>query len=183
MLTFKLCKVRVELYFGFFAVILFSMLLGSTDTYGVSAALVSCILHECGHLFAMSVLSEPPEKICLYAGGIKIVPPKRIINVRKAEVVILSAGCTVNLIISVISAALGLEKMSMINLALALFNLLPFKYFDGGRLLALFVGDRVRRLFVVLGALSLLALSFISGGISLAAAAVIVFAAASDIYM
>jgi Zn-dependent protease len=97
--------------------------------------------------------------------------------------VILFAGCAVNFLLSLISYLLGYEMLTEINLALALFNLLPFSYFDGGRIIGLYAPETLRKTLAAV-CTAMLAAAFIKvGKISPAAALVLLFAAISEIFM
>lgn len=174
-------SVSVRFYFGFFAAAFFSYMTAAGGE--VTAALICCFLHELGHLSVMCLLSRAPEKICFYAGGIKIIPRRGDINTRAADAAVLSAGCAVNFLIAFVSRALGLTRLFEINLALGIFNLMPFSYFDGGRLLSLFAPEGVRKFFSFISALLLASAMIASGGISPSVAAALAFAAVSELFM
>jgi Zn-dependent protease len=179
----KIGAVTVRLYFGFFAVVLFTFFAGQADSFGVIAALTCCVLHEMGHLTAMCLLSSPPEKICFYAGGIKIIPRTGGIDRRTVTAVILASGCAVNFLLAAVSYLLGLQRLFEVNIALGTFNLLPFSYFDGGRIISLFAAESVRKFCTAVCGLLFAAVIVKAGGVSPAVLAVLVFAAASEIFM
>ena len=186
MLKLSLCGIELELCFGFFAVIAFSFLFGQVQPNGAAAALTAALLHETGHIAAMFLFSEPPERVCFYAGGIKIIPKKSFIESRAASAVVLSAGCAVNLICAVLSHLIGLDEFAIISFALGFFNLLPFSYFDGGRLMELFLpygADRVRKLFAIIFIVSAVVFIFHTRSVSVSAAAVLAFVLASEFFL
>lgn len=109
------------------------MLIGksSVTVYG----LVACILHELGHLAAMLYFGQPIKKLVFYGAGIMIVRGRgEPLTPTGAELIILSAGCTVNLLLFALS---GANEWGMINLVIGLFNLLPLKSLDGGKIFLL----------------------------------------------
>ena len=183
MIEFSVRSVRIRFYFGFFAVVLFSFFAGQADSLGVIAALVCCVLHEMGHLAVMCLLSSPPDKICFYAGGIKIVPRRAVTDSRAVTAAVLSAGCTVNFFLAAVSRAVGLNELFEINLALGAFNLLPFSYFDGGRILEMYAPDGMRKVCAAVCAVLLTAAMLLTGGVSPAVIAVLAFVAVSEIFM
>jgi Zn-dependent protease len=183
MLEVNIGAVRVRFYFGFFAAVLFYFFFGQADSLGISAALTCCILHELGHLTAMCLLSSPPDKICFYSGGIKIIPSFCGAESRGAQTVILAAGCAVNFLLALISWLLELKFLTEINLALGVFNLMPFAYFDGGRILELYASERVRTAFVILFAILLFGAVAVSQSVNLTLAAVLAFALCSEFFM
>ena len=144
MLCLDVFRIKICITFSFFFVV---GLLGLTDGFEeikLFAAFGSCICHELGHIFAMSIFGSAPETVTLYGGGIKIVPGREHILSRPAETLILLAGCIVNFSLSGIFLLLDISKvLCLVNLALGIFNLLPFSYFDGGRLLKLWLPWRL----------------------------------------
>ena len=130
MITFSCAKVRVCLTFGFF----FAAALTSVRDNSLGAlSLLFCIAHELGHLFAMRVLGARVAEIRLYGGGISISAEDISTLGKPSQAAVYFAGPAVNL---VLAAVLG-GTAGAINLFLAVFNLLPLGYFDGGKLLAL----------------------------------------------
>lgn len=127
--------IKIRFTFGFFAVwsILFLMS-GSGQTARI--ALISCLLHEMGHILAMGLMRIKVKRLVFYSGGIALSssPPLELAEFWQ-ETAVLSAGCAVNVLISVLSFAAGNRIWALINLALALFNMLPFSALDGGRIL------------------------------------------------
>ena len=123
--------------FSFFAVIAFLIF---ADTSGMAVlSLTACILHEGGHLLAMALCGIYPDKITFYGGGIAIskIGMEQMSYIRR--LVILSAGCTVNFLISSLCLAFPENEMiqifSAVNLLIGIFNALPIGYFDGARIL------------------------------------------------
>ncbi|MCD8096006.1 MAG: site-2 protease family protein [Ruminococcus sp.] len=181
MLVIEIFNIKIRFYFGFFAALCFYFFVFKIDSLGITAALVCCLLHELGHLFAMIILSQVPEQICFYSGGIKIIPKYSQIDSRTIQTVILSAGCAVNFILAMISFAAHLDKLFEINLSLAFFNLLPFSFFDGGRIVELYTSSRVRKLLLFIILAALLTLIFAFGEFDLLLFLFIVFSAVSEL--
>lgn len=182
MLETKVGGVRVSFCFGFFAVVMFTFFAGGGGSAGIFAALLGCILHEAGHFAAMCLLDQPPERVCFYAGGIKIVPRWGLLS-RRREGAILVAGCAVNFLLAWLSHMAGLREFCAVNAALGAFNMLPFAHFDGGRLAALYFKEGARRALAWVCFAGIFALAAYSGQISPAALAVLIFAAISEAAM
>lgn len=140
--------------FSFFFVIGLMGLAEGSSALRLFTALGSCLCHESSHILAMSLFGSAPEEMTFYGGGIKIVQRKGKALGRFAETVILLSGCAVNLLLAALAFLTGAGLILKTNLALCVFNLLPFSYFDGGRLMALWLSERicmaVRALFVLL---------------------------------
>ena len=167
--------------FSFFAVLALLFLTGADGRVGT--ALLCCALHEAGHLLAMAHLRLRPKGIVLYGGGIKIVPARTALPAQEAA--ILAAGPLANLAAAAVCHIAGLSFPAAVNLALAAFNLLPFRHFDGGRLLRITAGDKAAdavSLLLTVSALTsaLLLIPEASPPLSLTAALVFVAAAGMD---
>ena len=173
--------VRVRLGFGFFAMVLFYYYLFDSKTAVLTAALSACFLHELGHLAVMLLLGEKPRAVCLYAGGMKILPPYHLTD-RTKQTLILSAGCAVNLLFAGVSMLIGAEEMLRVHLTAGLLNLLPFSALDGGRLMELYLPTKVRRAAAVLSAV-IIALGIRATGVCFGALLIAVFAAAAEFAM
>ncbi len=134
-------KYNIKFDFTFFAVLAFLLFV---DTQGIAMlSLIACVLHEGGHLLAMAVCSVQPERITFYGGGIAITKRLDGCPLYK-QVFILSAGCAVNLLIALSCLAMArynefAEIFAAVNILILAFNLLPLGYFDGARLLDLFL--------------------------------------------
>jgi len=127
---FKGTKIRIT--FGFFAV--WSVLImQSPSSKAGEMALLSCLLHESGHIAAMALMGIKPKSLTFYSGGIGMKGDTMLSPAR--EIFILSAGCFVNLILALWGTLAGNRIFTGINLALMLFNLLPLPCLDGGRII------------------------------------------------
>jgi Zn-dependent protease len=136
----KIKGIRFGVAFSFLAVVGLLCTGGGTGRT-VLTALVCCLLHELGHLTFMLLFSRKPESVILYGGGIRIKPSAHC-GSQTEDIIILLSGCAVNFACALGSLHIsGLGTFSRINLILGVFNLLPFGYFDGGRVLQLIIGD------------------------------------------
>lgn len=122
---------RFEAGFSFFAVTGFLI---CTDRGGtVFMCLLSCALHELGHLTVMLWERKPPSLIRLYGGGIHI-------SGGSTSVPAVIAGCTANLVLFAVFGLPSWESRALrlfgaFNLLICLFNLLPIRELDGKLLL------------------------------------------------
>ncbi len=138
-LIFSVRGVRVRFTFGFFAV--WAILIAGVSPPRAELTLLACILHEAGHIAAARLAGVRVRCLTFQAGGISLVsdPPTAYAGFFR-EMLILSAGCLVNLMLAFISRLRGDELFYLVNLSLGMFNLLPFSSFDGGRMLSAIAG-------------------------------------------
>lgn len=140
MLEFCLKGHKIKLSFSFFAVLAVLFFIG--DNFAVVTALFCCFIHEFGHMIMMCKFSVPINEITLYGGGIKLKSEQDRLYNRKIEIYVLLAGAGINIMCFFIFKGI-LTQFAYTNLILGLFNLLPYKYFDGGRVLKLIFEDSV----------------------------------------
>ena len=138
MFRIKVRGVQLGMSFGFPAVTALMLLTGGSDTARLLMVLLCSALHECGHLACMLIFDRKPEAVTLYCGGVRITPQKGRMDSMGSDAAVLLAGCAVNLMLGLASSALGGDGLfAQTNFMLCAFNLLPFRYFDGGRALEL----------------------------------------------
>lgn len=141
--------------------------------------LMSCALHELGHLTALYFLNIPVNCIRVTAVGAEICTAGRMSYMGELAAALVGPG--VNLMLAVTLCRFPEGKMlAGLNLVLACFNLLPVRGLDGGRafrcLLALWLGpdqgDCVSRavswLAAVLACVVSLWLAWMGGNVTLA---------------
>lgn len=145
MITIDLKKFRLSLTFGFFFVLALTTL--RDNTVG-TLSLLFCIAHELGHLTAMRIFGIKLRALRFYGAGIKITADSMDTLSKPAQAVIYLAGPLANLLF----AFLFHGDTRALNLALAVFNLMPISYFDGGKLVSLIFPHR--RVLTVLSAAS-----------------------------
>lgn len=153
-------RLKVKFDFSFFAVVAFMIFI---DTSGAAVlSLIACILHEGGHLLAMAVCGAYPERITFYGGGIALSKAEMDSLSDEKRLVILSAGCAVNLLAASVYLTMPgndtVAVFSAVNLIICLFNALPIGYFDGAgileillsKFLSLRVAEKVKRVIGVM---------------------------------
>ena len=103
-------------------------------------SICAAALHECGHIAALRLFHDPPReiRIGLFGAAIARQGAGRLSYTR--EMLAAAAGPGVNLLLAAVLAALAtawprLFAAARVNLALALFNLLPLRGLDGGQIL------------------------------------------------
>ncbi len=125
--------INISFTFGFFAVWA-AILIWCPEPRAAMLAASACAMHEAGHIIAMRIAGIRVRSMKFYSGGIALKTDKPCECAGLAyEMLIILAGCAVNLILFLLSYAAGAELFGLINLALMLFNLLPVSGLDGGR--------------------------------------------------
>ena len=175
--------VQLGISFSFPAVIALVLLTGC-DEGSLLTALLCCCLHEGGHLFFMLIFGRRPEAVTLYGGGIRITPQKGRIDSFGKDLAILLAGCGVNFLLAwAWLLTHGMTSFVQINLLLGAFNLLPFRYFDGGRALELLTDGKglraVRFTFIILTAMLIIIMAM-RGSVSISLLITFAFALAAE---
>lgn len=187
MILFKI-RIKNTFYgvsFSFFLVIALTMLCTATQTDKILLTLVCCALHEMGHLLMMTIFGTSPKEIVVYGGGIRITPDSRLLD-RDREIAVLLAGAAVNFILGTGAyLAQGCTFFSQVNFMLGIMNMLPFRYFDGGRVLSLLLKegkacDLLRALFIFLSAIAMIQM-ILNGSVSVSFAATFCFIVLSEI--
>ena len=177
MFRIKIRGVWLGVSFGFPAVIAVVLLAGGTDILKLMTVLLCSVMHECGHLAFMLFFDRTPEAVTLYCGGIRITPRQGRIDSFGRDMAILLAGCGVNFILAGLGLLFGgMTFFVRANFILGAFNLLPFRYFDGGRALEMLAGGRTARavqsVFIILFAVLII---FMGANGSVSASMVITF--------
>ncbi len=137
-MKFKLFGTEIYISFLFCAVITLMLL---TDKTGLMLpTLFAILMHEMGHLFMMWVVDSAPKSVKLIPASIQITTPfqRRYRN----DVLISFAGPLVNIVLflTLYFNFLAFRNQTtlyfgVLNLVIALFNLLPIKGLDGGTIL------------------------------------------------
>ena len=141
MLKFKIGYTYIEIHFSFLAIIAILMSLGEKEILVLS--IIAAIFHEMGHLLFMYLFKAKIDNIIFYAAGIKIRYKDGEKMKTYKEILIILGGIFINLILAgilytVVDKPFILSDFMLVNFSLAIFNLVPVKFFDGGRLLKLF---------------------------------------------
>ena len=146
-MQFKFKNIKITISFTFFALILLLFIFRKNDFLHFTCFFA--IIHEFGHLFALNKFGVKilEFKISLFGANIKTEKLKKIPI--KSEIIILFSGPLINLILSVvlhianlIIKNVSLNNLVLINLCLAIFNLLPFYNFDGGKIVEILLKSK-----------------------------------------
>jgi Zn-dependent protease len=139
-MQFKFKNIKITISFTFFALIILLVIFNKNDFLYLTC--IFAIFHEFGHLFALNKFGVKISefKISLFGANIKTESFKKIPI--KNEIIILFSGPLINFTFSIVLYFINLfiknemfNKLILINLGLAIFNLLPFYNFDGGKII------------------------------------------------
>lgn len=134
-MTLNVCGTRVSVGFFFCLTLCLALCLDKTNT----AALTLCAaaVHEFGHIFCMLLCGERPGAIRLAPFGLSITRCPSGSYRREAAIAL--AGPCINLLLAAVLTVVmcvckvaGLSKAIAVNIAIALFNLLPIEPLDCG---------------------------------------------------
>lgn len=130
MSTIKVGRVEVSCLF-----LLLCAWLLYRDSGGIAAlGLLACSLHELGHYLVLLLTKNDVKQISITAFGAKMHPSKPMSY--PAELLVAAAGPCVNLALAALFCGKpNGESFAGVNLALAVFNLLPTGELDGARIL------------------------------------------------
>ena len=131
-MKFKLFSVEINL--PFLVIALMSVVLVLDTSLKFSACLLSAVIHESGHLFAMYLFSIKPKSITVKL--FDFVIDADIKSVFLSQFTITIMGPLFNLLFSLLLLPVS-KLLSIANLCIGVFNLLPILSFDGGHALRL----------------------------------------------
>lgn len=139
-MTFSLHGIQIEITFLFFAFISFVISLKAPSNVLITIA--SSLLHEMGHLTAMLILNNKPDKVRFELIGINIVRKQGISISIRNEIWISLGGPLTNFIVVIFCCILlciynndFLLTVACVNFLLMVFNILPINKLDGGTVL------------------------------------------------
>ena len=141
-MTFNAGRSRISISFFFFVTVCIALVLDTTNTAVLT--LCAAAVHECGHLICMLAFGECPSKIYIAPFGFCIT--RFSDSSYRREMLIAFCGPLANLFAALVMLlamlfchARGLIKPIAVNIALALFNLLPIEPLDCGRAVRCFL--------------------------------------------
>lgn len=103
-----------------------------------------CAIHETGHMLAIFLTKGKIKSVCFSGTGIRIVTKKNSTVTLKHELFVLLAGPAANLFIFIMMRCLHCGgAFPIMNLAVAVYNLLPYRQLDGGAAIGLFISGSV----------------------------------------
>lgn len=141
-MKFKLFGTKIYISFLFCATLCLMLAIDRTGL--IIPTLFAVFIHECGHLLAMWAADCQPRAIRLIPTSVQII--RGFSHKKYGEAAIAVCGPAANLVLfGVLMANYAVTKaeppltFAVLNLVIALFNLLPVSGLDGGTLLTLFI--------------------------------------------
>lgn len=138
-MRFRIKQVSVSVTWHFLALITFMLSLRSEN---VLYAVLFSLFHEMGHLTAMTALGNAPQSVSFELTGINIKRMEQTDVSLIREIIIALAGPLFNLIFFLFFVLIYSQNGSAkafnaasVNLIFMIFNLLPVKGLDGGKVL------------------------------------------------
>lgn len=133
----RIADIDFEITFLFTALIAFIISLNSP--FNVLVTIFSSLLHEMGHILAMSVSGNKPLSVRFEITGMNIKHQPSVKISTQNEILIALGGPASNAVLLLISCVFlcffeneKLFTVACVNLILMTFNLLPIKRLDGG---------------------------------------------------
>lgn len=113
------------------------------DKTGIIPVIILAVLvHECGHIFAMHIVKNPPKRAEFLPFALEITPRSAYSSVT-GRIFVSAAGIAANLCLGAVSyfvyrvtGNLWAVAVCSANIAVSLFNLLPLSNLDGGEVLS-----------------------------------------------
>ena len=161
MIYFDIKNIKISLSFGFFFVF---ALLSSTDDILIPFSLIFCLLHEFAHLFFMKRFGVCVNKIHFYGGGIKISSSGVFLLSKSKQILVYLSGCALNMILAIIYFLINANELFVINFSLAILNMMPIYYLDGGMILCVVFpnGERILKFISIVFSVLLITLAVVS---------------------
>ncbi|MEG2813570.1 MAG: hypothetical protein RSA79_03120 [Oscillospiraceae bacterium] len=146
MIEFKLFGMTIRIHFLFVALVTLFLL---TDEKNVAfLSLLACIIHELAHVIAFMIVSYTPIALDFEITGLRLTASPHKLSIGK-ELFVQVAGCLMNFILffSFYFSLTQINSLSIITVAhliIGIFNMLPLKSFDGGKILMLILTKTIR---------------------------------------
>ena len=135
MICFNIFGINFSISVGFFGILTLMLYIDKTGL--MLPTMLAIVLHEAGHIIALSLFKSKPERIILRVGTLRI--SGRFLLTKKKEIVMLLAGPLLNLFLfsALLCLYFILGNFYVLNFALVMlvvggFNLLPIIGLDGG---------------------------------------------------
>ena len=132
-------SVKVDFSFLLFNAVVFMM----RDGGDVFAFYTACAVHEAGHIITAHLLGVAIKRVELSGFGMIMTAEKQPLMPITRSIAISAAGPAVNLLIFAVMSIAGRSGNFMtLNLAAAMYNLLPYDTLDGGAIISMLCEGR-----------------------------------------
>lgn len=146
-MTFKIFGVVFEISYLFACSVLLCIACDRTNSFLPMLLSIAC--HELGHIVMLSLFGCKIMKFKMIAGMVGIEFEGHLAGAK--NIAALLAGPVVNLILSVMGLLFGNDVWFLINVILAVYNLLPIKGLDGYDVFEETVGSVIgQRVFLII---------------------------------
>jgi len=125
---------KLEIDFTYGAVLIIAMLILNNHIGMILPLLAAVSVHELGHAVAILLYKGSIRTIALNAGGLKIDYDSIRFNYGQ-DIVCAAAGPIAGLSAAIIGSYLNVNVFAGISIVISMFNLLPVRPLDGGRIL------------------------------------------------
>ena len=132
-MTFKVWGVNFEISYLFACSVLLCIACDKTNSFIPMLLSITC--HEAAHVIVLNIFSCEIKKVKLAAGTIGIEFNKQVDGLK--HMIALLAGPAANILLALIGCIINNDIWFMINLVLAIYNLLPIRGLDGCDILEL----------------------------------------------
>ncbi len=133
------------IHIGFSFLLLNTLLFAFCDTGYILCLYAVCAIHEAGHLIAARLLGVKIRRIVFTGIGIRITTEKNAASPILRDAAVVLSGPAANLVMCMCLILSGHSgETAALELAAAVYNLLPFYQLDGGTLLDILVTGTVR---------------------------------------
>lgn len=143
MIKFNIFGINFLLSIGFFGVVTLMLYIDKTGL--MLPTITAIVLHEVGHIIALSIFKSKPERVILRVGAVGI--SGRFLLTAKNEIIMLLAGPLVNVILFFaffffyfVFGNITILNFALVMLVMGIFNLLPIIGLDGGEILKIILG-------------------------------------------
>ena len=130
-----MCRIRLHFSFLVFTALVFLLRSGEL----ILSFSTVCAIHEAGHIAAAQLCGRRIASVDITGFGIRMETDRSQLTSINDDLYILLAGPAVNLAVFLLLSIGGCGgSFPLLNLAAALYNLLPYRQLDGGAVIALF---------------------------------------------
>ncbi len=151
---------KLSIKFSCDAILLAATLIICSDYELIIPWIMAVFIHEAGHVFAIILLGGTIDALTVNAGGLKISYNSKILSYKHALICAIT-GPALGLVSAFAASHLGFTVYAGISLCINIFNLIPVRPLDGGKILlnlTSIIFDRPEKIIVAIELIFLTAL-------------------------